>query len=43
VVGKRLKQSGIEWTVRGANGIVNLRRCMFLSGRVEAFRESRCA
>jgi len=42
VIGKRLKQSGMEWSVRGANAIISL-RCMFLSGRVEEFWESRCA
>lgn len=42
VIGKRLKQSGMEWSVRGANAIISL-RCMFLSGRVEDFWESRCA
>jgi hypothetical protein len=42
VIGKRLKQSGMEWSVRGANAIISL-RCMHLSGRVEEFWESRCA
>jgi hypothetical protein len=42
VIGKRLKQSGMEWSVCGANAIISL-RCMFLSGRVEEFWESRCA
>jgi hypothetical protein len=42
VIGKRLKQSGMEWSVRGANAIISL-RCMFLSGRVEEFWEARCA
>jgi hypothetical protein len=27
VIGKRLKQSGMRWTVRGANAIIALRRC----------------
>lgn len=38
VVGKRLKQSGMQWTVRGANAIIAL-RCLFLSGRIEEFWE----
>lgn len=42
VIGKRLKQSGMEWSVRGANAVISL-RCSFLSGRVEEFWESRCA
>lgn len=42
VIGKRLKQSGMEWSVRGANAIISL-RWMHLSGRVEDFWESRCA
>lgn len=40
VVGKRLKQSGMEWTVRGANAIIAL-RCCHLSGRMEDFWEQR--
>ena len=31
VIGTRLKQSGMEWSVRGANAIISL-RCMFVSG-----------
>jgi hypothetical protein len=42
VIGKRLKQSGMEWSVRGANAIISL-RCGHLSGRIEEFWESRCA
>lgn len=42
IVGKRLKQSGMEWTVRGANDILSL-RCNYLSARMEDFWESRCA
>ena len=42
VIGKRLKQSGMEWTVKGANAVISL-RCTFLSGRVEDYWESRCA
>jgi len=42
VVGKRLKQSGMEWTVRGANAIIAL-RCLHLSGRLEEFWEQKAA
>ena len=42
VIGKRLKPSGMEWSVPGAHSII-APRCMFLSGRVEEFGESRCA
>jgi len=42
VIGQRLKQSGMEWTVKGANAILSL-RCAFLSGRIEEFWEARCA
>lgn len=43
VIGQRLKQSGMHWTVRGANNIIALRCCM-LSNRWEDFWESRiCA
>jgi len=42
VIGKRLKQSGMEWSLKGANAILSL-RCSFLSGRTEEFWESRCA
>lgn len=42
VVGKRLKQSGMEWTVRGANAIIAL-RCLHLSGRMEEFWEQKAA
>jgi hypothetical protein len=42
VIGQRLKQSGMEWSVRGANALIAL-RCCFLSGRFEDFCESRCA
>jgi len=42
VVGQRLKRSGMHWTVRGANAIMAL-RCLILSGRWEAFWESRAA
>jgi hypothetical protein len=40
VIGQRLKQSGMEWTVRGANAIIAL-RCATLSGRAEEFWEQR--
>jgi len=40
IVGLRLKQSGMEWTVRGANAIIAL-RCLALSGRWEQFWENR--
>ena len=39
VVGSRMKQSGMEWSVRGANAIISL-RCMYHSNRVENFWES---
>jgi hypothetical protein len=42
VIGKRLKQSGMEWSVRGANAIISL-RCIFVSGRFEEYWESRVA
>jgi len=42
VIGQRLKQSGMEWSVRGANDIIAL-RCVMLSGRLEDYWESRCA
>lgn len=43
VVGKRLKCSGMFWTVRGANAILAL-RCCRLSSRFEDYWESRsCA
>ena len=40
VIGKRLKQSGMEWTVAGANAILALRCCQ-VSGRIEEFWEQR--
>jgi hypothetical protein len=40
VIGQRLKQSGMHWTVRGANSIIAL-RCSLLSNRWEDFWESR--
>lgn len=42
VIGQRLKQSGMHWTVKGANAIIALRAC-FASNRWEDFWESRCA
>jgi len=42
VVGLRLKQSGMHWTVSGANNIIAL-RCCLLSYRWEDFWESRAA
>lgn len=41
VIARRLKQSGMRWTVRGANAIIAL-RCCELSGRWEQFWEARC-
>ena len=42
VIGSRLKQSGMFWTVRGANSIIAL-RCCHLNGRFEQYWESRRA
>ena len=42
VIGARLKQSGMEWSVKGANAIIAL-RCVLQSGRFEDFWESRAA
>lgn len=42
IIGFRLKQSGMRWTVRGANAIITL-RCAELSGRWEEFWEARAA
>jgi hypothetical protein len=42
VIGQRLKQSGMEWTVRGANAILAL-RCVMKSNRLEDYWESRAA
>jgi hypothetical protein len=39
---RRLDQSGMRWTVRGANAIIALRCCQ-LSGRWEEYWEARCA
>ena len=40
IIGHRLKQSGMRWTVRGGNDIIAL-RCSQLSGRWEEFWENR--
>jgi len=40
IIGTRLKQSGMFWTVRGANAIIAL-RCCRLSGRFEDYWEAR--
>lgn len=42
VIGSRLKQSGMFWTVRGANAILAL-RCQHLNNRFEDYWESRRA
>jgi hypothetical protein len=42
VIGSRLKQSGMFWTVRGANSIIAL-RCCHLNGRLEDYWEGRRA
>lgn len=43
VIGQRLKQSGMHWTVKGANSIIAL-RCLLLSNRWEDFWDYRvCA
>jgi hypothetical protein len=42
VIGSRLKQSGMFWTVRGANAIIAL-RCCRLSGRFEDYWDARRA
>ena len=42
VIGQRLKQSGMEWSVRGANAIIAL-RCVMKSNRLEDYWESRAA
>jgi len=42
VIGKRLKQSGMFWTVNGANAIIALRCCQ-LNGRFEDYWEGRRA
>lgn len=42
IIGARLKQSGMEWTVRGANAIISL-RCIIKSNRFEDFWSERAA
>lgn len=42
IVGQRLKQSGMRWTVRGANAIISLRCCQ-QSGQWEDYWENRRA
>jgi hypothetical protein len=42
VIGSRLKQSGMFWTVGGANAIIAL-RCCHLNNRIENYWESRRA
>ncbi len=42
VIGSRLKQSGMFWTVQGANAIIAL-RCCLLNGRFEDYWEERRA
>jgi Uncharacterised protein family (UPF0236) len=42
VIGSRLKQSGMFWTVSGANSIIAL-RCCYLNGRFEQYWEGRRA
>jgi hypothetical protein len=42
VIGSRLKQSGMFWTVRGANAIIAL-RCCRLNGQFEDYWEARHA
>ena len=42
VIGSRLKQSGMFWTVRGANAIIAL-RCYRRSGKFEDYWESKAS
>ena len=42
LIGQRLKQSGMEWSVRGANAIISL-RSILTSGRFEDYWESRAS
>ena len=42
LIAARLKQSGMEWSLRGANAIIAL-RCNLASGRFEGFWEDRAA
>lgn len=42
IIGQRMKRSGMEWSLRGANAILSL-RCNIYSARFEDFWESRTA
>lgn len=42
LIGKRLKQSGMEWTAKGANAIIAL-RCATLSNEIDTYWENRAA
>ena len=42
VIGRRLKMSGMFWTLRGANSIIAL-RCNRISGKFTDYWESRAA
>ena len=42
VIGQRLKQSGMEWSIRGADAIISL-RCAIKSNRFEDYWESRAS
>jgi len=42
IIAQRLKQSGMEWSLRGANAIIAL-RCIMKSGRLEDYWEARTA
>lgn len=42
IIGERLKKSGMEWSVRGANAITAL-RCVIQSGRFEEYWEDRAS
>ena len=42
MIGQRLKQSGMFWSIRGANAILAL-RCCNLNGRFESYWEARAA
>jgi Uncharacterised protein family (UPF0236) len=42
IIGGRLKRSGMEWSVRGANAIISL-RCIIKSGRFEDYWSERAA
>jgi hypothetical protein len=43
LIGKRLKQSGMHWSVRGANSIIALRCCLESRGFEEYWEERRAA